>query len=336
MRVKKDIFDNSYIGFIATNFLDSNDYSSQTYGVDYYFRTNKFLHNKNFFSRAYLVKTATPGIKEKNIAGKFDIHYPNDRIFAFALFRYIPENFNPEIGYVRRKGIKETKGAFRYMPRPSLPHVRQLLITPLHLEYFTDMSNKLLTRKLIFTPIGFNLKSDDAVTFNIHNTYEYLSEDFNIFRDTVIPRDTYSWWSYELEAESNTSRTISGNVTGSWGDFFGGKRAMIEAESTVKASKHYAFAANFVLNDMTFGNNHCTAREYGGKVYFNISTRLNSSTFIQWNNETHEVNMNLRVHYIPKIGSDFYFVYNQLWDESSHYKSIQYTNIIKLSYLWRF
>jgi len=46
--------------------------------------------------------------------------------------------------------------------------------------------------------------------------------------------------------------------------------------------------------------------------------------------------MNFRIHYIPKIGSDIYIVYNQLWDEEENLRTIGNTAILKVDYLFRF
>ncbi|MBT4485329.1 MAG: hypothetical protein HOC71_16805, partial [Candidatus Latescibacteria bacterium] len=67
-----------------------------------------------------------------------------------------------------------------------------------------------------------------------------------------------------------------------------------------------------------------------------FSTRLSSSTFVQWNNETKEVNANFRIHYIPKIGSDMYIVYNHLLDEEDSFSSLHNTAMLKVDYTYRF
>ncbi|MFC1508889.1 hypothetical protein ACFL60_04275 [Candidatus Omnitrophota bacterium] len=45
--------------------------------------------------------------------------------------------------------------------------------------------------------------------------------------------------------------------------------------------------------------------------------------------------MNFRIHYIPKIGSDVYVVYNQLWDEEDEFSTISNTWMLKVDYLFR-
>lgn len=46
--------------------------------------------------------------------------------------------------------------------------------------------------------------------------------------------------------------------------------------------------------------------------------------------------LNFRIHYIPKIGSDVYVVYNQFWDEEDDFITLQNTGMLKVDYLFRF
>jgi hypothetical protein len=57
--------------------------------------------------------------------------------------------------------------------------------------------------------------------------------------------------------------------------------------------------------------------------------------FGQWNSEDDEVLLNFRVNWIPKIGSDFYFVVNQVIETGDD--TIRFTEITILAKLiWRF
>ena len=50
------------------------------------------------------------------------------------------------------------------------------------------------------------------------------------------------------------------------------------------------------------------------RLVYAFSNRANLQVFSQWNNETKVANIYIRLHIIPKIGSDIYGVFNQLLD----------------------
>ena len=62
MRVKKDILEKSYIGFIATNLYNTDKYKNQAFGIDFSYSTDNFLNNKNFSIGGYVAENKTPGV----------------------------------------------------------------------------------------------------------------------------------------------------------------------------------------------------------------------------------------------------------------------------------
>ncbi len=74
--------------------------------------------------------------------------------------------------------------------------------------------------------------------------------------------------------------------------------------------------------------------EAGANLNYGFSTRLNSSLLAQWNNEDKEINLNFRLHWIPRIGSDAYLVVNQAFDASGNINPSRTTIVAKVSYLF--
>ena len=336
IRMKRDFLEKSYIGFIATNLYNSDRHKNQAFGVDFSYRTSSFLKNNNVIINGTLSGTLTDGQKKENLAGGISINYPNDLFNNSFGYYFIQENFNPEIGFVPRTGTKYFTAAFRYTPRPKIPLVKKITLKPVDLDYLTDINNNLLTRKYEIRPLGVEFKSGDNFEFNIINRYEYLDEDFNIFGDVIIPGGVYEWWNNEIQFQSKRSRQISLNLRANWGNFYTGKRTRISPNINFKLNKNIAFSTYISYNNIKVSDKWFEAQEYGGRFVLNVSTKLTSRTFVQWNNEDKKINMNFLIRYIPKIGSNIYFVYNQIWDGLLHYGLERRTGIAKIEYLFRF
>lgn len=274
--------------------------------------------------------------KKDNLAGGISIDYPNDLFRNSFGYYFIQENFNPEIGFVQRKGIKFFNAIFRYTPRPKIPLVKRITLKPLDLDYLTDIKNNLLTRDYEIRPLGVEFKSGDDFEFNIINSYEYLDEDFNIFGDVIIPKGVYEWWDNEIQFNSNNSRRISIDLRANRGNFYTGKRTRIAPNINFKLNQNIAFSIYISYNNIKVSNKRFETQEYGGRLILNLSTKLTSRTFIQWNNEDKKINVNFLIHYIPQIGSNIYFVYNEIWDGTFHYITMKRTSIAKIEYLFRF
>ncbi|MBN1291098.1 MAG: carbohydrate binding family 9 domain-containing protein [Candidatus Latescibacteria bacterium] len=353
IRIKRDILKQSYIGFIGTmvNREDRSDnplsgidridrfmnkHENYMGGLDFSYRTDTFLKNKNLVVQGYFASSNTPGLSGDNIAGRLWIDYPNDVIDASLLYHGIDNNFNPEIGFFSRPGIQHLMGVLKYTPRVNIPHVKKLLFMPYEYEYVMDTRTKLLTRSVHITPFGILFESDDRLEFQIHNHYEWIDYDWNIFGNTIIKSGGYKYWHYFAEYESSKSRRVSFDLSSSFGDHYNGTRNNYTAGCTVKLNKYFAAGPEMAYTDITAGNGSFIARQLAARFMANLSTRLTSSTFVQWNNGDHNANLNFRIHYIPKIGSDVYIVYNQLWDEEDDYSTIRNTGLLKVDYLFRF
>lgn len=336
-RVKKDIFEQSYIGFIGTSILDADGHDNQVYGTDFIFRTDTFLGDKNFEFQGYFTGSVTDGKAHESIAGRLFLNYPNDLINTFILYHAFGNNFNPEMGFIPRDpGVQQYMFIFDYTPRPSIPFIKKLDFKPIYFKYYVNTKNKLISRIFKTQPFGLISDTDDKFGFTIQNEYDYIEEIFPIFNDVIIPRGGYEWWNYEINFESSKSRAISFEIETQWGDFYNGTRDRLNVECTFKTSRYYALSADVRYNNISIGNRHFNTKEYGGRLGVDLSTHLSSSTFIQWNNETKEVNVNFRIRYIPKIGSDIYIVYNHLMDEDNNFNTLQNTGMLKVDYTYRF
>ena len=147
---------------------------------------------------------------------------------------------------------------------------------------------------------------------------------------------SYEWWQTEITLNSNKSRMLALDTRLQLGDYYNGKRNLYDVECTFKTSRFYSLSANIRYNDIeTFGHRFET-KELGSRLTFDLSTRLFTTTFVQWNNETEEVNVNFRLHYIPKIGSDIYIVYNHLMNEDENdFTTLQQAGMFKVDYTFR-
>ena len=353
VRVKKDVLKESYIGFIGTSVYRSttphhplsgvddtdrfmNKQDNQMGGVDFAYNTSTFLSNKNFSVQGYFAASRTPELSGDGYAGRVYIEYSSDISKSFLLYHAIDENFNPEIGFVTRPGIQQYMAHIEYNPRVNLPLIKKFLFEPAEMNYTTDTTRKLLTSRLEIRPFGLLLKNDDRLEVNVHRHYDLLEWDFNIYNNVVIPVGGYTYWHYYVNYYSVKSRPIAVDLTFTQGNFYDGTRIRYETACTFKLNKHFALTPEASYYDVTLPYDRFIARQLAMQFVTNISTRLNASTFVQWSNQSDLANLYFRIHYIPRIGSDVYIVYNQLWDEEDDFRTLRNTALLKVNYLFRF
>ena len=348
VRAKKDVWDQSYIGFLATNVADEDSHDNQVLGMDWILRTDKFLGDKNFDVQGYVSGSMTDGSMHESSAGRLFISYPNDLINSFVLYHTLDNNFNPEMGFARTVGIKNYIWFTTLQPRPNIPHIKKLVLKPFNFNYTTDMDGTLLFRDVEIRPVGFVTDSDDSFSFSAKNDYDYIYEtDYSIFGTPVKP-GVYNSWYYDMSFSSSRQRNVSMSLSGRTGDYMSGSRDGVSSSVTYKSGSRYSLSADANYTQLDLAGKNIIAREYGGSLGIDFSTRLSTSTFVQYNNETRKVNVFFRMRFIPQIGSDLYLVFNHLGyindrdmardmgTSEYKYKMLRNAAMIKMDYVFRF
>ncbi len=337
IRVKKDMWEQSHIGFIGTSILDADGHDNQVIGADFVYRTNSFLGDRNFEVQSYLTGSFTDGKAHESMAGRIYVHYPDDLMDTFFVYHALGSGFNPELGFISGKdpGVQQYMFVYDFTPRTAIPGIKKFEFQPLFFNYYTDTKNKLISRTVKFSPFGILTDADDRFSINIENAFDLVDEAYGSLYGSTIPLGGHEWWEYSASLRSSSARPVSFSVTSSVGEFYNGDRENYNTSFTLRPSMRYQISGNMRYNNMKFDNLKMITREYGGRLILNFTSRMSANTFVQYNNESQNVNVNFRFHYIPKIGSDIYIVYNHLMDEDDRFRTLQNAGMLKINITYR-
>ncbi len=337
VRVNKDVLEKSYIGFIATNASPGRGASSQAYGADFLYRTDRFMKSQNLEFGGYLAENRAEDVHHGNRAGRVLMNLPNDAYSVSLLYHAVGANYNPETGFVRRRDIRQHHAEFILSPRLGVLGIKKLHFMPLSMDYYTNSGSRLVTRTTNFQPFGVEFNSGDSAELNISGTYELVDTPFERFRGKMkVPAGIHTWWDYEFEVVTSENRPFNLGIHAHTGTFYYGDRDYVMTQLGMKTSKYYSLSADYTMQRITMAGNRFDILDFGTRIGVNFTPRLTASSLVQYNNETRNVNMNFRLHYIPKIGSDIYFVYNHLWDEEDDFRTLQNTGVFKIAYLFQY
>ena len=127
LRIRRDVFARSSVGVLFEDRSPSTvamGGSNQAYGVDANFN---FLENAQAFG--YYAKTRTDGLKGEDESYRARIGYRGDAWSASLDHILVGANFNPEIGFMRRRDIRETTMFGRFGPRlTSVSSIRRITL----------------------------------------------------------------------------------------------------------------------------------------------------------------------------------------------------------------
>ena len=183
LRLRRDILRRSSVGVMATtrSVAQSGPGSNDAYGVD-----GTFAFFANLAFNAYWAKTRTTGLDGSDTSYRAQMDYAGDR-YGLQLDRLVVgDNFNPEIGFVRRDNIRESIGQVRFSPRPaSIKSVRKFsgIGTFTHID---DGSGRLQTQTAD-GEFAIELQNSDRFSVGTTDSFERLTQPFAIPPSARIP-----------------------------------------------------------------------------------------------------------------------------------------------------
>jgi len=339
-RYKYDFGSQSYIGAIITSKIN-RDFSNIVFGIDAKFSTSNFLGDKNLaiyssFSKSY----DDYRTNDQATALKLYISYPNDFMDQSLSFTGLYEDFNPMLGFLTRSNYENLRYNFKLTPRWFTGlGINKLLLQPWEIGIYRKPGTSIIeTFNNQTAPLGFKLKSGDSFEFRLKQSYDNLEEEFELVDGIVIPVSDY--WMHQKEIELNTydARRVKLKSKFLWGDFYTGHIRNYNFEIGINVNKHLNILNTYTYNFIKLKTTSVKTHELVSRIDYSFNTRLNLIVYSQYNSLDEILFFNFRLHWIPKIGSDLYIVYNHELDEIKRQLNLLRPSISSgaVKVVWRF
>ena len=317
LRYKYDIGKQSYIGGILTSKINRG-YANQVIGVDANYTTSSFLKNKNFVL-AGLIAQSIDNYKAKNnsLAYRLYCDYPNDVVDHYIAISSVQQNFDPELGFLTRKNYNNFNWHLDLAPRWFAKWgIKQMNFELWQLSYYvTQRTRKVESWQNETRPFGFILKSGESFEFNLQQSYDRLDVPFNLTDAAIIPVGRYHMHNTEFQFSTYQSRKLWIQLFYNWGNFYSGKIKTFQVSTGINFSKHFNSTTDYIYNFITLLEANVNSNQLAQYFTYAFTTKIDLSLFAQWNSLDDVMFFNFRLHWIPKIGSDLYVVYNRGYDQ---------------------
>ena len=283
---------------------------------------------ENFLATGYLAKTAT--FQEAEGEGAFD---GSDHAYSMrgeyftrtkrVWFEYagVGENFNPEVGFLRRRAYNRVNtGVFAYIRPASVAWLREL--RP-HLTYsvFHDLDGFKESEEV---HMDSHVQWDNGARFSpaVNVTLEGFKEPFEIFPGVVIPAGSYRNTEIAWRFNSNRSAPVSVDLGLDAGGFYSGNIRAYAAGVSFRYGSQLTTSINFTHNDATFPVEGING-EFGGefktnlaaaRVNYSFTPRIFVQSLIQYNDSADNWASNVRFGWLNTAGTGLYVVYTETRD----------------------
>ncbi len=309
LRLRRDTFARSSIGVLFQNRSRSlvSTGGNQAYGVDGSF---SFLDDFNFVG--YLATTRTDGLTGSDDSYQANSAYNGDLFGAQLGHLFVGEHFNPEIGFLRRKGFRQTQASARYSPRPaSIDWIRQFRFQT-GIDYLENHPGGFVETREWSAAFQTELENSDRFNVDFTETYENLQVPFNIATGVAIPAGRYTFRDVQVSYNFGLQRPYSGDLSIRRGSFFDGTRTTIGFQrARIEILPQLSLEPNLSFNWVELPWGDFTQHVGSTRVSYSFSPRLFLSGLLQYSSLNDAISANLRLRWEYAPGSEIFIVYTE-------------------------
>lgn len=246
----------------------------------------------------------------------------------------VGEDFNAEVGYVRRTGFKRITPEVGY---DFYPNSRLLNRHGPSLEYegYWDMGNRKIDEKW---SLRYMLRFNNQMFAFVSGNKEYilLTDDFDPTGTDgpELPTGSdYHNYYFSYFARSDIRKSLSFDARGRIGEYYNGSRFEIEGDANYRFRPYGVVSLAFSYNRVRLPDPYHDADLYliGPKFDITFTKTLYLATLVQYNSQINNINVNARFQWRYKPASDIYLVYTDNY-YGDVFKSKNRALVFKITY----
>ena len=300
-------------------FADEDPDYNRNMGLEFQYRSE----DGRFRGFGGYAKSFSPGMRKKDYFYNVGAGYDNRNISLYTNLAGLGENYRADLGYIRGQEYYDasrdtsiyigmnhwhTRGSYTLYADENERVLSHEFGFRQSLDFGTDLSLLNSESEVSYTLV-FTSTSRLLGTFG-HNVVNLLYP-FTFLEEEPLPAGIYRYSLGELRFESDQRRLFSFIAGFSYGGFFNGTRVRYTAELKYRIQPWGNFAVNMEQNNLRFpdpyGSGNLTL--IGPRIEINFSRALFWTTFLQYNTQEDNFNINSRFQWRFAPMSDLYLVY---------------------------
>ncbi len=259
---------------------------------------------------AFAARTETPWLSAREHALSFNGSYVTRDWRINTGYTEVGDNFNPEVGFLRRDGYRFVSGmVMRHLRFPGVPWLRELRPHVSYRSYF-DFEGFNETRQIhLDTHIEFANGAFFSPAVNL--TREGLKDPFDIADGVTVSPGTYDNFELAWRFNTNEGAPLSLNGELDWGGFLSGSRRGIGATLNARSGAALAASLRVSYNDVELAEGAFETTLIAFRLAYNFTPRMYLQSLLQYNSQTGTWSGNVRYGWLNTAGTGLFVVYNE-------------------------
>jgi len=319
--LQRQVFARSNIRFIfinrdAVNFSPEKNFRTNRYNRNIGAEYNLASVNNLWTGKVMFLKSFTPGKSTDDFVHAADLKFSKANFFWQWQHEYVGKNYNAEVGYVPnaiRAGyykISPTIGYLFFVKSPKIISHGPKLLTNIYWDKQFDVSDK----EFIFS---YNLNFINRATVAVWGASNYIRllrpyDPTNLGGFTLDTGTEHSYKSTGFDIVSGPQNRLTYLASGAFGGYYArGHRNNLRAELGYRVQPYVAITMAANYNDIRLPDpwNRTELWLVGPRVDVTFTNKLFFTTFMQYNNQADNINLNARLQWRYKPASDLFIVY---------------------------
>ena len=311
--IQRKMFSRSSLStFIVNKNLDNIDDNISSYnrivGLDFNLASadnlwiGKAFYHHSFYKNAGNKPFATTG----------SLKYNNGVLSADIDYSFVGSGYEAEVGFVKRNGYHQFRPKIEYKFYPNKGSV-QNHGPSIKLDTFVDEDFDLTDQEIEIKYI-INWRNRSKFTFDLENGYVKLKSPFdptNIGGDTLSTGTEYNWNEFSINYVSDARKTLNFSSNIRYGGYYNGKKLSINGNLNYRFQPYVNLSLNTTYDkiDLPDPFKDVDFVLFGPSLDLTFTNKLFITTFIQYNDQTDNINVNLRFQWRFAPVSDLFIVY---------------------------
>lgn len=322
LRLQREVGRSSY-GAIFVNRQGSgsgsvgDDYN-RAYGLDANIQLSKNQRFSAFMARTDTPEDRTTGPRGSDYSGRAFYNFTNNLWQISGGYSQVGDNFNPEVGFLPRRGYRRPEFRAFFQPQPKrIQWIRR--IAP-HVSYnsFWGFDKMLQTEAWHIHPFEIQPKQGGRFGYFFDYAKDNPTLPFTVFnrdgRRVTIPVGMYSWGQNALEYLHNPSARVTGTFRYRFGHYYDGDFQSTELASEYRITPKATASLGWTRQDIKLPYGNFVNNLVPMKANYSFTTLMNLSALLQYNGQTGQFSSNVRFALLNRSGTGLFVVYNDRRD----------------------
>jgi hypothetical protein len=294
--------------------LAKHDSSFTDYNRDLGLEYNLYSANNLWLGKFLLHKSFSPNLSGDDFFHSAQLEYNGKKFGVEWVQEYVGINYNAEVGFVPRTGYYRFSPEFRYTFFPNstnlVSHGPQVDV-----NYMMDTDFKKTDSEYEFV-YEFEMLNRSSFGVGVANSYIRLLEPFDPSKSNgeELPAGSeYSWWGAGIEYYSTSKNLFTYNASSVFGGYFNGTLLQFEGGAGYRFQPYGSVNVDFSYIDIKLPEPY-TSITYllvSPRVELTFTNKIFLTTFVQYNEQADNVNINARFQWRFLPASDIYLVYTE-------------------------